>query len=617
MSTRKRTEQVQTSIWILIVFAAIGVSATSSRAQTFARTTAGEIGNDRTNTSGVTWVDYDGDNDLDLFLSNLRTNSINPVNILYRNDGGDNFTRQSAGALTTNGSIGNCWADYDNDGDIDVFTVGGSGATELYNNDGSGKFSVVTNALNTGSDLRFWACSWSDYNNDGHVDLLAVHPNGFLGPVGINNKLFRNRGDGEFEDVSSQTFGDGLAPYTVGTFYDYDLDGDSDLFIGSGPVNNKERDYLYKNLLTESGIPEFVRIEDSPIGTDVLDGQVWNWIDYDNDGDLDAYVTNYSGGSNNGMQNNLYRNDGDQILTKITTGSIVEDVGFSLSNVWGDFDNDGDLDVFVTNEFPTNKYYSNNGDGTFTSRSNNFENHLGSSAGATAGDYDNDGDLDLFVGNFGGGSSPSVNFFYRNDMHTGNDQAALNNWLKVKLKGVATNASGIGAKVRVLATINSSEVWQIREISSQNSFCGQNALDAHFGLGTASVVDSLVIHWQGGGVDSYGSQEVNSHILATEATGLTGVAVEQIGTQDFGLFLSQNYPNPASGIIDITFGLGSPGYATLSLFDAIGRRIATLFDGEVERSTVSYNVAQLPPGLYIYELKTPSQIISRKLIVAR
>ncbi len=166
--------------------------------------------------------------------------------------------------------------------------------------------------------------------------------------------------------VNMPSLTDTLAPFTVPTWSDYDQDGDMDLFIGSGPGGSTSTDFLYKNLLIETGIPDLVRLLTVPLATDQVDGQVWNWIDYDNDGDLDAFLTNYST-----VPNNLYRNNNGtyERMTAAQVGTIVSDPGSYLANLWGDFDNDGDLDCFVTRDVPQqSRYYNNNGNGTFTRR---------------------------------------------------------------------------------------------------------------------------------------------------------------------------------------------------------------------------------------------------------
>ncbi len=314
--------------------------------------------------SGASWVDFDNDNDLDLFVNNDK---------LYRNDGNGVFvklttTLGSGQPIIANQIIGNgnSWADYDNDGDIDCFIS--SATSFLYRNDGNGVFTKITSgAIGNGSANRGWACAWADYNNDGYVDLAITHPANFVGAA-TTNHLLRNDGPPNytFTRITAGPIVTGLAPSTVGTWADFDNDGDMDYFIGAGPANGTtSTDYLYRNLLKESGSANFERITSGVMATDQQDGQLWNWIDYDNDGDLDAYLTNW-GGTLGGLANRLYRND-NNVFTRVNTGEIVTDVGISLSSVWGDFDNDGDLDCYVANDGnQVDRYYSNNGNGTFT-----------------------------------------------------------------------------------------------------------------------------------------------------------------------------------------------------------------------------------------------------------
>ncbi len=570
-------------------------------AQPFTKITTGQIATDVRDASGASWIDYDGDGDLDLFTSNRSTG-----NYLYRNAGNSSFPRVNAGSLTTISSIGNSWADYDNDGDLDAFTVGFSSV--LHRNQGNGNFVDVTvSALSLSSfDLAGWGCAWADFDNDRYVDLVIAHAAGSVG-TSRPNFLFRNKGDGTFERITNSPVVTGLAPYTVPTWSDFDQDGDQDLFIASGPANGtRARDYLYRNQLKQTGAATFERINDAPIGTDLVDGQVWNWIDYDNDGDLDAYLTNFIGNVAAGLRNFLYRNDGGK-FTSITSGAIATDAGLSLGQVWGDFDNDGDLDVFVAednNNGAANKFYQNNGNGTFTRIfTAPFTTDIAPSWGATGGDFDNDGDLDLFVPNVFRPAIQAPPHFYRNDLSNNN------RWVKIKLVGTSSNRDGLGAKIRAKAAIGGKIYWQLREASSQNTFCGQNSPEIHFGFGDAAGIDSLRIEWPLGQVDVYANVQTNTVYEAVEGTGLnplTTAVEDESPAVLLGFALGQNYPNPFNPTTRIAFALPTLSRVTLTVFDVNGRIVTELIRNQhraAGRHEVNFSAKDLSSGIYFYKLE--------------
>lgn len=499
---------------MVVAFCLIASMTNPATAQVFNRITDGDIGSNAGNTFGSSWVDFDGDGDLDLYVSNASTLA---GNLVYENNGDGSFTRITDGILADDPGIavvGHCWADYDNDGDMDVFNAGVPNSF-LYRNDGRGNFTKITSgAIGDGSDRRGWSCAWGDYNEDGHVDLFVAHPAGFLGTP-APNAFFKNNGNGTFTRITNTPIDDDIAPFTVGNWIDYDDDGDIDLFIGSGPaVGTVDADFLFKNKLSETGSATFERITDLPLNAD-RDGQTWNFIDYDNDGDRDGYVTNYWGGFANGMPNDAYHNDGG-VFTEITTGPLVTDEAFSLANVWADFDHDGDLDVFITNEFGNdNVYYRNSGAPSYAfTRTSDFDGTNLSNYGATAGDFDLDGDLDLFFPSGVGGG----NHFYRNDM------PANRSWVNIKLVGTSSNTSGVGAKVRARATIHGNAVWQQREVSTSNTFNGHNSLNVHFGAGTAGQISKLEITWPSGQIESTNNLTTNKFYAAIEGEGVITLA---------------------------------------------------------------------------------------------
>lgn len=500
------------------------ISGLSLQAQDFKLIDKGAFTQDRLNTNGASFVDIDNDGDLDLFLTNA--NLPFGANTIYRNDGDDMFTQIEAGELTALqvASFGHSWADYDNDGLMDVFIANGFTrfGSLLYKNLGNFQFRRIEsyNTANVGT-LAFDA-AWADYDNDGFVDLVTIHPANFVGKPVESNALFRNENGRSFSYQAGYPITGPTAPFTNATWTDYDLDGDMDLFIGAGPANGTVApDFHFRNMLKESGQVDFQRITNQPIGTDGMDGQTWNWIDYDNDGDLDAFMTNYSGlpnpqGTPAGMLNCFYRNDGDTLI-KITEGPLVEELSVSLANVWADFDNDGYLDVIVGNAQSTNKLYHNNGDGTFTYVSNSAIEAPGpkNTWGMTYGDYDNDGDQDLYITCKTGYVAPApsgaeLNYLYRNDLSNGN------HWFTIKCVGSQSNQSAIGTIVRLRATINGRSMTQTRVIGSNNTFLGDNDIRAHFGLGNASTIERIEIQWPSGVVDQMTNVSTNQIMTITE-----------------------------------------------------------------------------------------------------
>ena len=447
------------------------------------------------NYSGAAWIDIDNDGDIDLYTTK---------NFLFRNLGNGNFERLNDFQSLSSSQLGNgtSWADFDNDGDIDLFLSGKPSI--VYKNEGKGIFEAITNGpIGQNADNRGWTGAWADYDNDGFVDLVIAHPRGFLGSPNIPSRFFKNKGDGRFTQIISYEFTRVLAPYTVATWSDYDLDGDMDLFIGSGPAGTAARDYIYNNKLTDSGVADFQKITTDPIGTDLQDGQVWNWIDYDNDGDLDAMVTNYSG-----AVNRFYKNNNGSYESKSNSLTVG---GAYLGNSWGDIDNDGDLDVILTSEGSC-QIFMNDGNDTFTLEST----FIGGTRSSSLGDYDDDGYLDVYIS-----GNSAARGLYKNV--TSNS----NSWVNFSLKGSVSNYSAIGAKVKIKATINGNVVWQFREISSQNNFNGHNSLRIHFGLGDATIIDSVVIVWPSG-----------------EQTVLTNVAVNNFYSEEEQIpigFLRSNF----------------------------------------------------------------------------
>lgn len=547
---------------------------------------------------GASWVDVDGDELLDLFICRKD---------IFKNLGNGNFVKITNSIPLQGGALGNTWADYDNDGDIDLFVVNTNQATpssHLYRNDGNGMFTkILTGSIADSSANTGWGCVWGDINNDTYTDLVIAAAYGF-GSVMHPNRFFYNNGNGTFTHIDTTNITDSNDAFTIPMFSDYDQDGDIDLFIGSGPANTiGDRDYLWRNMMKEQSVPYFFnRIDTGIIGTEIVDGQNWNWIDIDNDGDLDGFLTNYS----QNIRNRLYRCEGPRYYVKMTSaevGTIVTDQGAWLANTWGDFDNDGDLDCFLTNDGGPTKYYSNNGSGFFTKIDTLAVVTAGSTYGATIGDYDGDGDLDLFVA-----GSTVTKALFRNETNNNNK------WINIRCVGMGpqpgmTNKSALGTIVKIKANINGTPTWQIREINAQNSFNSMNMLNVHFGLGNASVIDSMIIKWGGGLTQTFTNVQLNKFYKAIEGQGLNEIliGINQISTEVPGKFnLEQNYPNPFNPVTKIKFAVAKASSVKLSVFDVTGRLVSVIIDKQLNAGTyvTDFDASRLSSGIYFYRLES-------------
>ncbi|MBL0048097.1 MAG: VCBS repeat-containing protein [Bacteroidetes bacterium] len=553
--------------------------------------------------NGASWIDFNADGLLDLFV--VRGG-------LYQNVGNGNFTKNTGSGIGLSTGIGNTWADVDNDGDIDCLLSGGNaGGTRLFLNNGNGTFAENTSGVFTNPlKLRGWGSAFGDYNNDGWVDLFIAAPFGFA-QISDSCKFLVNNGNGNFARIDTSALTDTLDAYTVPTWSDYDNDGDVDLFIGSGRVNGSlSKDYLFDNKLTSGNPGYFSRNNTSPLGTDVHDGQVWNWIDFDNDGDLDGFLTNYQGTGTVGYLNEMYRNDSASFtkLSVADVGAIAGDIGVSLASTWGDFDNDGDLDCIVTNELnQKNTFYKSNirqGSTVFTKITNEpFGLANGNHWCATTGDYDNDGDLDLFI------SGASDKGLYLNS-------TTQTDFINIKLVGINSNKSAIGAKVRVKAR----GFWQLREISAQNTFNGMNMLNAHFGFGNtgplALYIDSILIEWPSGNTDICTNIFANTFYLATEGQCLIPIGLEKINSGPAGFQFVSLYPNPVKELLTVNYIASNESSTEINILDASSKLVLSkpILNGKKGDNSVIFDVKNLARGVYTLQLKNQFQTSSAKFM---
>lgn len=480
--------------------------------------------------SGAAWCDYDNDGALDLYIVNSAAvrpepDTILPKNVLYRNNGDGTFTdvTDSADVGDTGWGMGCAFADYDNDGDADLYVTNYK-ANVFYLNRGDGTFKRSTSGAGGIGHTGFGSgVSWGDYDADGFLELYVGNyidykkvpqgdevffPYDFFGQA---NVLYLNKGDGEFVDVTDASKINGGFHLTLGvSAADYDGDGDLDIYL----ANDADQNILYRNegemTFTNTNQPD----ARSRTG-DIRSGMGIAWGDYDNDGALDLFVTNWLD-----ENNVLYRNNGDGTFMDVSAQSGVFESGLGKT-CWGtvffDMDNDTDLDLFFSaghidpatweSHGQPDVLLRNNGDGTFSDISSQaglreFDS-TGVGRGVAAADYDADGDIDLLVVN--NGETPKL---LRND--GGNKR----NWIHIRTVGVESNRDGVGTRIKVIT----GDLQQIREVAAGSSYLSQNSPEVEFGLGNHTMVDRIIVQWSSGIVQTLKNIPVNQKLVVNENT---------------------------------------------------------------------------------------------------
>jgi len=479
---------------------------------------------------GVGFIDYDNDGWIDVFLVNgstldsERAGNNKASSRLYHNNHNGTFAdvTDKAGVRTTRWGMGMCVGDVNNDGFDDLYLTN-YGPNTLFLNRGDGTFRDFS--AESGTQAPGWSssCAFADYDQDGDLDLyvssyLEFDVNhlpqdspvcrfrGFkvqCGPRGLTparGRFFENDGTGRFADVSERT---GIAKarpyYSLGVVWgDYDNDDDPDLFVGNDSTPN----YLYRNngdkTFTEVALQAGVAVSDD--GREQASMGV-DFGDYDNDGDLDLIVTNFSED-----YDTLYRNDGQGRFTDVSFAAGIAEPSWNYLG-WGvqfvDLDLDGFLDIVAANghvypevdahqigSYRQRKLiFRNLRDGKFQETGSPAGPGVGdlfSSRGLALGDINNDGQLDLLIANLD--EAPSLL----------QNKGVAGNWLMMKLKGTRANRSAVGARV----TIKTGPLTQMREVKSGGSYQSQSDLRLHFGLGAAKTVDEIKIRWPGGGAQT-------------------------------------------------------------------------------------------------------------------
>lgn len=505
---------------------------------------------------GPAWIDFDGDGDLDLFL----TSSTDQPNALFRNEGGM-FTEVAAEAGVAGGapevgfsaSAGAAAADIDNDGCVDLFVIGGGGVGgpasfgqphKLYVNNCDGTFTDASATAGIEAPHPAMMAAFGDIDNDGDVDLFITSPGSFVSGMGPQ-ALYLNNGDRTFTDISALAGIDTANGGCVAAFTDYNSDGRQDIIVGNcnllefpegeAPVVVPGPWELWKN----NGDLTFTDMADAA-GLNVRPGfpMALTLADYNGDGHLDLFATGLGAAftPRYGVlaEQVLFRNNGDGTYSDTTAEAGLLGFEWGWGASFADFDNDGDEDLLTVGSMPPafgvigpslanpGRLFENQGTGTFSPVQRfNLEGRY--TSGLAVGDYTGDGFIDAVVSTAPFEATSLLGGTFRGDgapvllENTGNG----NHWIRVRLEGTVSNTSGVGAVVRT----REGATQQTKQVQAGTGFASSNSLWLIFGLGSRDKVD-LQVTWPSGLVETFNGLRASQTVTLIEGTGKTNLDID-------------------------------------------------------------------------------------------
>lgn len=438
---------------------------------------------------GVVDMNADGLDDI------VRLDQAKVWNIEYQTPGGGAFTNFLYGQVSSGNQWSLCVADFDNNQYNDLFCGGAYTGAKVHKANADG--TAYTQSTLPGPGLFVQGSNFADINNDGFLDVFACHDDG-------ESRIWANNGDGTFSQADNWINMATVPPSDNSGNYgsiwtDFDNDGDIDLYIAKcrQGVNDPTDPRRINALFVNDGNNNFT--EAAGDYNLKIGAQSWtaDFNDIDNDGDMDCFITNHD------VPSMLLENDGTGVFTDITAASGVIVGGLPIQGVMRDFDNDGFVDILVAG---TSQYlYHNNGNKTFSLLFNLF--NFNAMESFAIGDLNHDGFLDIYGGYAQVYTTPSSipDVLW---MNAGNG----NNWIAINLVGTISNRNAVGARLELYGP------WgvQVREVRSGESYGIMNSLTQHFGLGTEETIDSLVVKWPSGLIETFQPPAVNEFLTIIE-----------------------------------------------------------------------------------------------------
>lgn len=489
----------------------------------------------------------------------------------------------------------------------DVVSIGTTNVNIFYQQASGGLSATATNITTTNADNSpSWSLAAADFDKNGFTDLL------YGGGNGVTFMKANDTGTG-FTEISGSEY----VFSQRSNFVDLDQDGNLDAFV----CHDVDPNVYYMN----DGSGNLV-FNQGGLG-DIAGGGNYGsvWIDYDNDRDMDMFIAKCRGGSSTININELHQNDGTGSFTEVATAAGLADPLQTWSSAWGDYDNDGDMDVFVgasSTSDGTHKLMQNNGNGTFTNvtaASGILPSLTNLGIENATHDFDNDGNLDIASNGsilFGNGD---MTFTIYDNVLAGNNGSFgdlnndgfmdafsgttlytnttnSNNWVKITTTGVASNINGIGARVEV----HTASGIQIRDVRSGEGFRFMSTLNVHFGIGTEDTITNIVIYWPSGTVDNLEDPAINTHHVIVEG--------QTLSIPDETLESIAIHPNPVGKIMNINSPVNLVGKIA-TIFNIEGKRVLNL---KLKEHTI--DVSNLQTGNYILRLESDGKVFTQKFI---
>ncbi|WP_298417745.1 FG-GAP-like repeat-containing protein [uncultured Kordia sp.] len=490
----------------------------------------------------------------------------------------------------------------------DVVSITNSNINIFYQESSGGLSTSATNIVTTTADnIPSWSLAAADYDRNGYTDLL------YGGQNGVTFMRANNNGTA-FTEISGSQY----VFSQRSNFVDLNQDGNLDAFV----CHDVDPNVYYMN--DGSGNLTF---NQGGLGDDEAGGNYGSiWIDYDNDRDMDMFIAKCRGGATTININEMHENDGSGNFTEVASTLGLADPIQTWSSAWGDFDNDGDMDVFVgasSTANGTHKLMRNNGNSTFTdvtSTSGILPAFTNTGHENATYDFDNDGNLDIASngsilfgngdltftvhdnmlgitnGSFGDMNNDGfIDAILGTNLYTNDTNS--NNWVKITTTGVASNINGIGARVE----LHTASGVQIRDVRSGEGFRYMSTLNTHFGIGTETEITNLIIYWPSGTIDNIMNPAINTHHIITEGQALS--------VEDETLFQNITiHPNPVGNLMNIDSPVNLIGKIA-TIFNIEGKRMMNL---KLEENKI--DVSSLRQGNYILRLESNGKVHTQKFI---